>query len=98
MRQAVDEVEIDRAVPQFAHPVHRLLGHRARLDAMDRLLHPWIEILHAHRGAVETDFAQRHQVVPRQPSRIHFHTGFEVVRKCEPAPDQPAQPPDLVRP
>ena len=96
VRQAVDEVEVDRAVTQFAHPVHRLLRHLARLDAMDGLLDFRIEILHAHRGAVETDFAQRDHVVAREPARVHFHTGFNVRRKCEVFMDDFAEPADFV--
>ena len=82
VRQAVDEVEVDRAVAQLAHPIHRLLRHLARLDAVDGLLHLRIEILHAHRGAVEADFAQRDHVVAREPARVHLHAGFDVGREA----------------
>jgi hypothetical protein len=42
-----------------------------------------IEILHAHRSAVEADLAQRHQVIAREPARVHFHAGFDIRRKGE---------------
>ena len=98
VRQAVDEVEIDRAVAEFAHPIHRLLRHLARLDAMNGLLHLGIEILHAHRGAVEADLAQRHHVIAREPARIHLHAGFDVGRKREMLVDDFAEPADFVGP
>ena len=44
-------------------------------------LHFGIEILHAQRGAVETDFAQRDDVVAREPARINFHAGFDICRR-----------------
>ena len=80
-RQAVNQIQIDRAEAEFAHPVHRLLRHLARLDAMDRLLHFRIKILHAHRGAVEADFAQRDHVFAREPARVHLHARLDVRRK-----------------
>ena len=96
VRQAVNQVEVDRAVTQFAHPIHRLLRHFARLDAVNGLLHLRVEILHAHRGAVETDFAQRDHVLAREPARVHFHAGFDVRRKREMLVDDFAEPADFV--
>ena len=65
---------------------------------MNRLLHLRIEILHAHRGAVEADFAQRHHVLAREPARVHFHARFDVRRKREMLVDDFAEPADFVRP
>ena len=96
--QAVDQVEVDRSEAEFAHPVHRLLGHLARLDAVDSLLDFRIEILHPNRGAVEADLPQRDQVVPREPARIDLHAGFDIGRKGEMAVDDFAQPADFIRP
>ena len=79
--QAVNQIQIDRTEAEFAHPVHCLLRHFAWLDAVDGLLHFRIKILHAHGGAVETDFAQRNHVFAREPTRIHFHARFDVRRK-----------------
>ena len=47
-RQAINQVEVDGAEAEFTHPIHRLLRHLARLDAVNRLLHFRVEILHAH--------------------------------------------------
>jgi len=96
VRQAVDEVEVDGAVAQLAHPIHGLLRHFARLDAMDGFLDFRVEILHAHRGAVETDFAQRGHVLAREPARVHFHARFDVRRKREVFADDIAEPADFV--
>ena len=94
----VNQVEVDGAVAQFAHPIHGLLGHLARLDAVNGLLHLGVKILHAHRGAVEADLAQRHQVFAGEPARVHFHTGFHVRRKGEVLVDDFAEAANFVRP
>ena len=79
IRQPVDEVEIDRTKAKFAHPIHRLLRHFARLNPVNRFLHFRIKILHAERCAVETGFAQGNDVVTRQTARINFHARLDVV-------------------
>ena len=83
VRQAVDEVEVHGAKAKFAHPVERLLRHRLGLDAVDRLLHLRIKILHAHRGAVEADLRERNDVFARKAARVNFDAGLDVRRELK---------------
>jgi hypothetical protein len=61
-RQAVDQVEVDRAETRRARRVDQ--GDRLvhALDAVDRALHGGIEVLHAEADAVETE--------PREPGHV----------------------------
>ena len=65
---------------------------------MDGFLHLGIEILHAHGGAVKTDFAQSHQMIAGQAARVHFHAGFNVRREGEVFVDDLAEPANFIRP
>src|SRR3546814_5594990 len=71
-RQAVDEVDVDRAEVGGAAGVHDRAGFLDRLDAIDRLLHHRIEILHAEAGAVEADLAQLGDVGRVGEARVEF--------------------------
>src|SRR6185369_1027733 len=93
---AVNQVEIDGTEPEFARPAEDTLGHFARLDAMDGFLHFGFEILDAQGSAVESNVAQRLNVLAGQAARIDFHAGFNVVGKSEIFTDDVAQPADFV--
>ena len=70
--QAVDEIDVDRPEAVLAAGLddrHRLLD---ALDAVDRLLHDRIEILHAEAGTVEADCGQLGDVGRRDEARIEF--------------------------
>ena len=56
--QAVDQVHVDRAEAVFAAGLDDAQGLLHALDAVHRLLHHRIEILHAQAGAVEAGLAQ----------------------------------------
>src|SRR5206468_3673433 len=97
MGQAVDKVEIYRGKPELARPFERLLGHRARLDAMHGFLNLWIKVLHTEGGPVESGVAQGNDVVASQPAWINFDTGFIIIGECGTTPDDVTESPDFVR-
>ncbi len=63
---------------------------------MDRFLHLRIKILHAERRAIETDFAQRNDVFAREPARINFNSGLDVVGELKIFVDDAAELADFV--
>src|SRR3954462_734984 len=97
MRQAVDEVEIDRGEAGFTQPGNDLFGHGLGLNPMDRFLYFWIEILHAQRGPIKPGFAQGAHVFAREPARINFNTGFEITGKLEMLANDGSKAANLVR-
>src|SRR5579859_7602018 len=64
---------------------------------MNGVLDFWLEILHAERGAVEADFAERENMVAREAARINFDAGFDVVGELKMFADDLAEAPDFVR-
>ncbi len=64
---------------QSSHLPDQILG----LDAVDRLLHVRVHVLHAERQAVEAGFAQGCQVLARQFARIDFAADFGIVGQGE---------------
>ena len=95
--QAVDQVEIDAHEAQFAALLDHLAHHLNRLDALHVLLHARVEILHAERGAVEAEAAQRFKRFARGDARVELHRDFGVVRQRETVGDRGVQPLDLAR-
>ncbi len=57
-RQTVDQVEIDGVKAQFPCLAEDVRHHRHRLDAVDRLLHVRVEVLHSQAHAVEAELRQ----------------------------------------
>ena len=80
----VDEVHADGTETELA----RLLEHRERLglalDAVHRLLHHGLEILHAHAQAVETEPAQQRERFGTHLARIDLEAVFALVVVAQP--------------
>jgi len=62
MRQAVDQIEVDAREREQASGGEQGRRIRSRLRASDRLLHACVEVLHAHRHAIEAELPQRLQL------------------------------------
>ena len=71
-RQAVDQIHADRFEAFAPSGVHHLQRDRAGLDAVDRLLHLGIEILHSQAQAIETQFPQQGDGAVVGLARIDF--------------------------
>ena len=65
-------------------------------EAIHRIQHLGVEILHTHRGTIKTDLPQCHHVFACEPARIHFHACFDVGRECEVLVDDLAEAADFV--
>lgn len=59
LRQAVDQINVDRAKLQCARSVDHRAGFFQALQAIDRTLHRRVEVLQADADAVETQFTQQ---------------------------------------
>ena len=57
--QAVDQIDVDRAVLQRARGIHQGAGLLQALQAVDGALHVRVECLHAEADPVEAQFAQQ---------------------------------------
>src|SRR5690606_2216825 len=71
-RQAIDQVDVHRAEagpPAFVDHGGRP-GHR--LDAVDRALHPLVEVLHTQAGAVETRAGEVRDVARPDVPRVEL--------------------------
>src|SRR5258707_10136558 len=79
MRQAIDQIEVDRAESEFADPAQHFFSHRLWLDAMHCFLDLGVEILDAERGAVETGVAQGDNVIARKPAGIDLHARLNFI-------------------
>jgi len=82
-RQPDDQIQVDAGKSQFARPVEHLPDQGFGLDAIDRLLHIRVHVLHAERHPVEARFAQRLQVRARQFARIDLAADFGIVGQGE---------------
>src|SRR5690606_21492849 len=71
-RQAVDQVDVDRAEAVRAAGVDHGAGFLDRLDAVDRLLYRRVEVLHAEAGAVEAEPGHAGDVGGRDEARIEL--------------------------
>ena len=69
-RQAVDQVDTDRAEACRTGRVDHLAGLLEALDAVDRLLHRRIKILNADRHPVEAQLAQGPHIVTVRKARV----------------------------
>lgn len=89
LRQPVDEVDADGAEARLARGADRRQRLFLRLDAVDRLLHVGVEILHAEADAVEPLPAQGVDALGRDAARIDFDRvlALLVVGQPEPAAD-----------
>ncbi|MGF6267257.1 hypothetical protein OKW49_008251 [Paraburkholderia youngii] len=51
MRQAIDQIDTDRLEAGVARRANGIGGHLVRrLNAVDRLLYAWVEMLHTEAG------------------------------------------------
>ena len=68
--QAVNQVHVDAAISPAPRVIHQPRGLLAGLDAVDRLLHVVIEVLHAERDAVEAERRQRVEMLACRHARV----------------------------
>ena len=86
VRQAVNQVDVDRIKTERAAKVQQTLRHVVRLDPVHSLLDQRIEILDAHRDPVETEPPQGPDLLFRRDARIHFYSNFRIRRELEALP------------
>src|SRR6185312_15472392 len=82
-RQTIDQVDTRRTERGGMGGVEYRAGLFETLDAIDRLLHHRIEILDAHRDAVEAQLAQRAHVVAVGEARVDLDAVFAILRVTE---------------
>jgi hypothetical protein len=82
-RQAVNQIDVDRAQSAGAAGIDDAQRFFDRLHAVDRRLHDRIEILHAEAGAVETDPSQPGDVVGRDETRIQLDGKIAIGARAE---------------
>src|SRR3546814_3342451 len=66
------DVDVDRAESAGAARVDHGAGFLDALDAVDRLLHRRVEVLHAEAGAVEAEFRHAGDVGGRDEARVEL--------------------------
>src|SRR5258708_1643345 len=81
MRQAVNQIDVNAVKAQFARVRNQIASKFIRLNAMNRLLHFRMEILHTHTEAVEAQFAKNVKMRAVRNPRIDFDAQFCVRRK-----------------
>ena len=96
-RQAVDQVDVDRAEPGRAGADEHVLRLLERLHAMDRLLDVGREILDPRRQAVEPESAQRLEVRRVGRAGIDLDADLRVAREREPLGDRGHEARELER-
>ncbi len=67
MRQAIDQIDVERADARFAQPFRRRTRFLEGLEAIDGALNLKIEILHANAGALDASFANAATVSSLRP-------------------------------
>ena len=87
LRQAVNQVDIDRLEPQLARRRHQGKDLLGRLDPVHCLLHHGVKVLHAKAQPVKAQFGQRSQPPGVNGARIDFNRVFAAGRKREAAPE-----------
>ncbi len=76
IRQAVDQIDAHRFEAVLTCGMKHGFHHRARLDAVDRALHAFVEILHAEAQPIEAEFAQQRDRLRRCLARIDLDRIF----------------------
>src|SRR5688572_18659119 len=56
--QSIDQIEVDPPKAQPSRIFEQRSGLFRRLDAVDRLLHPRIEVLHTDRDTIESELTE----------------------------------------
>ena len=97
MRQANDQIHVDAGKTEFARPAVDGVDQFLRLHPVDRLLHPFIEILHTQGETIEARLAQGDQVFPAQFARIGLAAHFRVRRDAESTLHHAHQAQDVLR-
>src|SRR5262249_43648270 len=82
-REPTDEVEVDGAETQLARALEPCAGFFYRLDASHRALHLRIEILYAHRQAVEPEPCQQGELRVGRYDRIDFDRDLRIGAQVE---------------
>ncbi len=96
-RQAVDEIDAERVDALGAEPLDGLAVDLVGLVPVDGALDLGIGILHAERGAVGADIAERLDVFAREAARIDLDAELAVVCEREMSADERAEFAQLVR-
>ena len=94
--QAVDQVDVDRLEADLARRGDQGKHLLGRLDAVHRLLHDGVEILHAERQAVEAQLRQVAQPLGRHGARVDLDGVFAPRHQAEVAPQHGHQLAQLV--
>ncbi len=94
-RQPVDQVYIHAAKAQFAAPSDQPARFGFGLVTVDDLLHVRVEVLHAHADPVESQRAQRFELLPCRHARVHFECNFCIPRDGEVPRERAEQRPYL---
>ena len=97
VRQTVDQVEIDTTDPGASQSLDRAPHHVWRLDAVDRGLHLFVELLNPEACPVEPDHADPLDHFIAERARIAFDGDFRVIRVVEAARDFLHNPLEVVR-
>ena len=79
MREPVDEVHADGTETERARLCQHREGLGLSLDAVYRLLHERLEVLHAHAQAVETEATQQRERLRPHLARVHLDAVFALV-------------------
>ena len=79
VRQAVDEVHVDGTETKRARIVQHRKGLALALNAVYGLLHPRVEVLHAHGQAIKTKLAQKRERPRLDFARVHLNAVFALV-------------------
>ena len=77
-RQAIDQIDIDRAEPGTACGIYHRTGFLHGLEAVDRCLHLGVEVLHAQRCAVEPARGQCRHPCRVAETRVDFDRNIAV--------------------
>src|SRR5579862_2386883 len=77
-RQSIDQIDVDRAQPAQPTSLDHAQRLIHRLDAVDRLLHAWIQILDAEAHTVEAQLCERLDIAVMDHARVELNREIPV--------------------
>lgn len=96
MRQAVDQIDVDRLDAVGAERLHYPFGDLERLHAIDRGLHGGIEILHADADAIDAGLGERGDACLVQTARVDLDGELGVLGESEACLQCPREAQDVI--